>query len=121
MPYAQQTCAMIEQGMEADDRQRLFGDRRLDPEVQESLPLELISVNEGCALRILSDAATDVETWFHLWEATVALNAMCVRAGKLGTAIRLGLRGNLFMEISAQPALSSLVGAVNGTAATDRI
>lgn len=43
MPYAQQTCAMIEQGMEADDRQRLFGDRRLDPEVQESLPLELIS------------------------------------------------------------------------------
>lgn len=94
----------------------------------------------------MSDAATDVETWFHLWEATVALNAMCVRAGKLGTAIRLGryhfrmlfgiffwttekmadwippgLRGNLFMEISAQPALSSLVGAVNGTAATDRI
>lgn len=32
----------------------------------------------------------DFESFYHLWEATVALNAMCVRAGKRGTATGLG-------------------------------
>lgn len=45
-----------------------------------------------CVLRISSTTAadTDIETWYHLWEATVALNAMCVRVGKRGSASRLG-------------------------------
>lgn len=47
-------------------------------------------MDEECSLRILSIAGSDIETWYHLWETTVALNAMCVRAGKRGTAIGLG-------------------------------
>lgn len=43
-----------------------------------------------CAVRIFNDADTDTETWYHLWEATAALNAMCVRSGKNWTATRLG-------------------------------
>lgn len=38
----------------------------------------------------MSNAGIDVETWYHLWEANVALNAKCVRAGKRGTATHLG-------------------------------
>ena len=47
-------------------------------------------VDFRCAVRIFSNADTDTETWYGLWEATVALNAMCVRSGKNGTAARLG-------------------------------
>lgn len=43
-----------------------------------------------CSVQISSNAGIDVESWYHLWEANVALNAMCVRAGKRGTATRLG-------------------------------
>lgn len=32
----------------------------------------------------------DFESFYHLWEAIVALNAMCVRAGKRGNATGLG-------------------------------
>lgn len=41
-------------------------------------------------LKILSNAPTDTESWYHLWEVSVALNAICVRAGRRGTADRLG-------------------------------
>ena len=34
---------MIERGMEADDRERLFGDKSLDPAVEEPLPFTLLS------------------------------------------------------------------------------
>ena len=34
---------MIERGVEADTRPRLFGDRRLDPAVNEPLPFDLPS------------------------------------------------------------------------------
>lgn len=43
IPFSRESCAAIEWGMEADDRQRLFGDRRLDPAVEEELPYELLS------------------------------------------------------------------------------
>lgn len=51
---------------------------------------------------ILSNGNADVETWYHLWEATVALNAMCVRAGKRGTATRLGERPHFHSEIGGR-------------------
>lgn len=117
--FSRESCAMIERGMLADERQRLFGDDRLDPQVEEPLPYELLSSDERCAVTIFSNGDADVETWYHLWEATVALNAMCVRAGKRGTATGLGVLKNLFIEISNQPSQPSLssVGDVNGTAA----
>lgn len=43
IPFSRHSCEMIERGMEAGDRQRLFGDQRLDPQVQEPLPYELLS------------------------------------------------------------------------------
>ncbi|KAF6232076.1 hypothetical protein HO173_009670 [Letharia columbiana] len=115
VPWSREACAMIQGGMKADDKQRLFGDSFLDPAVEEDLPLELVSRDEKCVLKILSNAPTDTESWYHLWEVSVALNAICVRAGRRGTADRLGMHGNLVMEISDQP-FDSLAGVVNGTA-----
>lgn len=43
IPFSRESCAMIERGMLADERQRLFGDDRLDPQVEEPLPYELLS------------------------------------------------------------------------------
>ena len=54
-PLTRQSCAMIERGMEADDRPRLFGDERVDPRVQEPLPYELVS-----------SEATRPATYLHL-------------------------------------------------------
>lgn len=43
VPWSREACAMIQGGMKADDKQRLFGDSFLDPAVEEDLPLELVS------------------------------------------------------------------------------
>lgn len=53
-----------------------------------------------CVLRISTTTAadTDIETWYHLWEAMVALNAMCARVGKRGVASRLGRLSPMFFS-----------------------
>ena len=43
VPFSRDSCSMIERGMEADDSERLFGDKHLDPAVEEPLPFELLS------------------------------------------------------------------------------
>ncbi len=49
------------------------------------------SVADGrCKVRISINAVSDTESWYHLWEAVAALDAMCIRVGKKGTAGRLG-------------------------------
>ena len=41
-------------------------------------------------VRISSTAGPDSARFFDLWEAMVALNAMCVRVGKKGTSVQIG-------------------------------
>ena len=43
IPFNRGSCAAIERGMQAYDKQLLFGDSRLDPAVDEELPYELLS------------------------------------------------------------------------------
>ena len=43
VPFVRESCAIIERGMQVDDRQLLWGDGRTDPGIQEELPYELIS------------------------------------------------------------------------------
>ena len=95
-------------------------------------------------VRISSTAGTDSERFYGLWEAMVALNAMCVRVGKKGTANQLGpsfcsfaclylrllqsllirflsgRRGRLDLTVSNEPFGPQVVGAINITA-TERI
>ncbi len=50
------------------------------------------AADANCAIRISSPSAeSDVESWYRVWEATVALNAVCVRKGRRGAAGGLGL------------------------------
>ena len=48
-----------------------------------------------CVVRIRSadirtPQVSEMETWYHMWEAVVAVNAMCTRVGKRGLARGLG-------------------------------
>ena len=43
VPFSREACSAIERGMQADERPRVFGDERSDPQVDEPIPYELLS------------------------------------------------------------------------------
>ena len=48
------------------------------------------SVQRDCHYRINLAGADDVESHYHIWEAMVALNELCVKQRKSGIAYDLG-------------------------------
>lgn len=44
----------------------------------------------NCQFIIDSTHEGDTSSWYELWQAMVAINGMCTRFGKLGTAYALG-------------------------------
>ena len=49
------------------------------------------SALEDCIYTVDVAGAEDWESTYHIWEAMVALDDMCARFGKVGTAYGLGL------------------------------
>ena len=45
-------------------------------------------------------ANREIESWFHVWEAAVAINALCVGKGKSGIASGLGKSLFFLLSIS---------------------
>lgn len=94
--------------MNASVAQTTFGAAGI-PDVQENLPQVL---NEGechsfirytcvaksaselatgtCSITIDTTAPDDTASWYDLWQAAVALDGMCARAGKAGKSRFLG-------------------------------
>ena len=46
--------------------------------------------NPGCQVFIGITASVETASWYSLWEAMVAIEGMCVRRGKIGSAFLLG-------------------------------
>lgn len=49
------------------------------------------SALQGCVYTVDVASAADRESTYHIWEAMVALDDMCARFGRIGTAYGLGL------------------------------
>lgn len=58
MPISRESCSMIESDAEADTRWRLFGDRHLDPAVDEPLPYDLTS-----SMPLHQPLSCDTQVW----------------------------------------------------------
>lgn len=52
--------------------------------------LRVPAVAESCEIAIETTGPVDTASWYSIWEAVVALEGMCERAGKVGTAYALG-------------------------------
>lgn len=50
----------------------------------------VLLAHHTCVYRVDLAGADDLESRYHIWEAMVALNDMCAKQGKLGTAYGLG-------------------------------
>ncbi|KAM0805897.1 hypothetical protein BDR22DRAFT_816768 [Usnea florida] len=96
-----ESCLLIGLDMEASKERMVFGNKAADPRVQVNLPMVYKAIDARCQLKVdISGKSTSV-TWYEIWEATIALSTMCVRTqGKGGKAFGMGLRKNIFIEIS---------------------
>lgn len=50
----------------------------------------MILADENCLMAIFSTGDSDFGYWYRMWEVTVAIFCMCVRAGKGGSVRGLG-------------------------------
>ncbi|KAL8771245.1 MAG: hypothetical protein Q9194_004938 [Teloschistes cf. exilis] len=80
--------------MSAENVKRNFGRRGL-PGVRVVLPITFTSTNQLYSSQLVAtvDLTTtnqDAATWYDIWAATAALDAICVRKGMAGSASWLG-------------------------------
>lgn len=61
---------------------------------------------QDCIYTVDVAGAEDWESTYHIWEAMVALDDMCARFGKVGTAYGLGQDGNVIVELGTGSAAS---------------
>lgn len=69
--------------------QRTFGtsdEVDADVEVLVSFP----SDDDRCTITVASAGAKDTVSWYEIWEAATAVNAVCGEKGQSGTAYNLG-------------------------------
>ncbi|KAM0794089.1 hypothetical protein BDR22DRAFT_895497 [Usnea florida] len=96
-------CGAIVDSMEASTQNRLFAQHDIhEPGVEESLPASYISPDKGnpkCILRVSGTRPRDIATWYQIWEAATAIDAMCVRKGKGGYWADLGFSESLVVEM----------------------
>ncbi|KAL9580216.1 MAG: hypothetical protein Q9212_004627 [Teloschistes hypoglaucus] len=90
----QKNMAEIMKKMSAEKAKRNFG-RRGTPGVRVALPLKFTSTNQLFRSQLtatldLTTTNQDAATWYDIWAATAALDAMCVRRGMAGSASWLG-------------------------------
>lgn len=103
-------CKHLSDTMMASSQRKTFGDAK-DPQAYIKLPKELFESrfdtispfassfgltwskttgDRQCKAIIQTAGATDVSTFYEMWEAIVAVNGMCVRFGNTGTALQRG-------------------------------
>ncbi|KAL8846862.1 MAG: hypothetical protein Q9221_008061 [Calogaya cf. arnoldii] len=74
------------------------------PEPVERLPqtlaARLSTAGGGCTITIDTTAPEDTASWYDIWAAAVAVDGMCVRAGKTGRSRFLGTRRKLTVQIT---------------------
>lgn len=68
-------------------------------DVDEHLPQTLTEPTGKCSITIDTTAPDSQASWYDLWQAAVALDGMCVRAGRPGKARFLGMNRKLVVEM----------------------
>lgn len=97
-----QNCIDIIRIMPTGTGKRRFG-RRGTPGIDVPLGIYLHSDNPGCQVIIDATAPVETASWYSLWEAMVAIDGMCVRQGKMGSAYLLGDLGHIYIEMRYDP------------------
>ena len=70
-----------------------------DPKIQVVLPiaLNLMSAEGSCELVVNTRSSRDTATWFEMYAAARAVQAMCVNKGEGGISIGQGQQGSIFV------------------------
>ncbi|KAL9051217.1 MAG: hypothetical protein Q9206_004783 [Seirophora lacunosa] len=55
--------------------------------------------NRKCAAVIRTTGPTDISSYYEIWESIVAITGVCVRRGLVGTALPIGKRGYLAVDL----------------------
>ncbi len=84
--------------MKASTSQTSFAAQGAGPAV-EILPQILEAPTGDCRIVVDLDAPQDIGSWYDIWQAAVALDGMCARGGKAGTARFLGTERKLRVEV----------------------
>ncbi|MCJ1451984.1 hypothetical protein MMC28_002324 [Mycoblastus sanguinarius] len=96
-----ESCIKVFAAMNADRAPLVFGDPQ-DPRVQVPLPLTLPGDSSGrCKVEVNKVGPSTTSTYYHLWEAVMAVGTMCLRSSqKGGKASGIGARGNMYLTLS---------------------
>ncbi|KAL6721805.1 hypothetical protein ACLMJK_000910 [Lecanora helva] len=94
-------CAEISDGMEATTQIKTFGSGDL-PGAEVSLPrsLNLMSPEGSCEMIVNSKKGiVDTSSWFEIYKAVKALEAVCVAKGEGGISSGQGVQGSIFVAL----------------------
>ena len=100
-PLFKRTCQDLLDRMDVSEDEKRFG-RATDPKgVDVVLPLTLkAGYLEQCFMTVTTTGESDVLSMMDVWEAGVAINAMCIRLGKKGVWSAMGLHDRLSVSVS---------------------
>lgn len=104
-PPFQDGCSSMAARITASNGDRVFGNAG-EPDVQENLPSTFMTPSPAeCAVVIRatddSPATKDVTSYYNIWQAFMAVRAVCVRNNRVGTFDALGLSGRLTMQVTS--------------------
>ncbi|KAL8690467.1 MAG: hypothetical protein Q9218_004090 [Villophora microphyllina] len=94
-------CKSLLDNMGTSSIPRLYGDPKDKPDVD--LPQSLRDAENKCQLLIRTPnpgATQDWSSWYEIWEGAQAVYGMCMRFGKMGTALR-GRKNQLLLSIAS--------------------
>lgn len=91
-------CLDIELNMPVTKTVQVFGQAG-EAGVEIELPYTLSNDDNTCTVTIENRGSADLLSWYDIWENVVAVEGICARFERDGTAFALGSRRNIFVDL----------------------